>query len=153
MEDRRRPGGEEASVSSDLVEYLVIEVPSLAAVGEVASGLGQLVGAGTVRVLDHAVVSRDAGGAVEVHAVGPGAAPPLDELDPPPGEWLSDHDVQLAAMALPADSVGVIVVTEDRWAAPLSQAVRQAGGHIVAGDRIPPRRVRDLLAERGEEDR
>jgi hypothetical protein len=39
-------------------------------------------------------------------------------------------------------------VAEDRWAEQLSVAAREAGGHIVAGERIPSRRVEAALADR-----
>jgi hypothetical protein len=41
----------------------------------------------------------------------------------------------------------VVIVTEDRWAKPLSTAARRAGGQIIAGDRIPASRVESILAE------
>jgi hypothetical protein len=59
---------------------------------------------------------------------------------------LNDHDVELASRALRPGITAVVVVVEDRWAASLSAAARSAGGQIVAGDRIPPRRVEAALA-------
>jgi hypothetical protein len=61
------------------------------------------------------------------------------------------HDIELAALAVQPNSVGLIVVTEDRWAQPLSKAAQGAGGRIVAGDRIPARRVEAMLAGQPDE--
>ena len=62
------------------------------------------------------------------------------------GAMLSEHDLELAALALRPGSAAVIVVTEDRWATPLSVAARRAGGQILAGERIPAARVATALA-------
>ena len=64
------------------------------------------------------------------------------------GGLLSEQDVQVAGLALRPGTAGLVIVTEDRWAEPLSLAARGAGGRIVGGERIPPRRVTDALAER-----
>jgi hypothetical protein len=152
MDDADEPSAVDADLSTDLVEYFVVVVPELPAVAGVADALAELTRTGTIRLLDHAVVSRDAKGAVRIEDVeGTPAAESLDALAVRPGAWLSEHDLHLAAMALRAGTVGVVVVTEDRWAQPLSAAARRAGGQIVAGDRIPPRRVEALLAERDDE--
>jgi hypothetical protein len=65
---------------------------------------------------------------------------------------LSENDIALASRALPPGTVGIVLVTEDRWAAPLSAAARRAGGLIVAGERIPPSRVEEVLADSAEEE-
>jgi hypothetical protein len=110
-----------------------------------------LVERAAIRILDLVVVTKDAAGAV--------SQVELDDIDSLAalhinddfGGMLSDHDIELAALAMRADTTGVIVVTEDRWAQPLSAAAQRAGGQIVAGDRIPAARVATVLAERHAE--
>ena len=65
---------------------------------------------------------------------------------------LSDHDIDLASLALRPRSAAIVLVTEDRWAEPLSAAARRAGGQIVGGDRIPATVVESVLIERIEEE-
>jgi hypothetical protein len=60
---------------------------------------------------------------------------------------LSEGDLELVALALQPGTVGIVVVSEDRWAVDLSMAAQEAGGEIVAGERIPPARVTAVLGE------
>ena len=97
---------------------------------------------------------KDANGAVsllELDAVDSMGA--LGGLDRHVGAMLSDHDIELASLALRAGTTGVIIVTEDRWAKPLSTAAQRAGGQIIAGDHIPPSRVELVLAEKFDQAR
>ena len=138
---------------SDLVEYLIVVAPDQDALGTVAPALVELVESDTIRILDLVVLARESDGAVtvlEAPAIAGGAD--LARLDVTVGGMLTAHDVELAAMALRPGTAGIVLVTEDRWAEPLSAAARRAGGRNVAGDRIPPARVERVLAERFDED-
>ena len=55
---------------------------------------------------------------------------------------LGDADLETAAEAIEPGSAAVIIVYENRWAAPFAAAVRRNGGVMVASERIP---VQDLL--------
>jgi Family of unknown function (DUF6325) len=141
-----RPG---SRVVPDLVEYLVIVVPDVDSLGSVASALADLVAGAAIRILDLVVVARRADDSVLI--LEPETVASLTGLADTAGETgglLSDHDIELVALGLDRATVGLVVVTEDRWAAGLSTAARQAGGLIVAGERIPARRVEAALAER-----
>jgi len=92
---------------------------------------------------------KGANGAIDVlelEAVDSLAA--LREVEGELGAMLSEHDLELASFAIPPGSAGIVLVTEDRWAEPLSVAARHAGGHITAGERIPASRVEAALADR-----
>ena len=56
---------------------------------------------------------------------------------------LSDEDRQEAGEVLKPDTAAAVIVFENRWAAPFARAMRQAGGQLIAFDRIP---VQALLA-------
>ena len=134
-------------VSPDLVQYLIVVVPDVPALEGVVGALNDLVDARTIKILDVVVVSRDADGLVsasELDAVMPDAASAVASSQP---GILSEHDIDLAAFEVPPGSTGLVVVTEDRWAAPLSHAAACVGGRIVAGERIPARRVETALAD------
>ena len=65
---------------------------------------------------------------------------------------LSEHDIELASLALQRGTAGIVLVTEDRWAEPLAVAARQAGGQILGGERIPASRVESALTDRRFDD-
>jgi hypothetical protein len=135
-------------VTTDLVEYFIIAVPDVESLGGLGPALAKLVKRAAIRILDVVVLVKHDDGTVtllELDAVD--SMTPLRGLGPDVGRMLSDHDIELAALALPPGITGVVIVTEDRWAAPLSTAARRAGGRIIAGDRIPASRVESVLAE------
>jgi len=134
-------------VMSDLVEYLVIQVPDLNSLSSVGSALAALTTASTIRILDLVAVTTDEFGSVHEVALDSvtglvGIAPFVHLHD----ELLSAHDIRLAALALPPGSAGLVLVTEDRWAASLDGAARRVGGRIVAGERISAHRLERALA-------
>jgi Family of unknown function (DUF6325) len=136
-------------VATDLVEYFIVSVPNVESLVGLGPALVKLVKRAAIRILDVVVLVKDADGAVallELDAVDSMTA--LRALDNDVGGMLSDHDLELAALALRPGTTGVVIVTEDRWAKPLSTAARRAGGQIIAGDRIPASRVESILAEK-----
>jgi hypothetical protein len=146
---RDAEGTAPAPLATDLVEYLIVVVSDLPSLASVAHALAGLADTKTIRVLDVVVLVTDGDGAVEVlelEAVE--SLAPLRDVDGDVGGFLTTHDIELASMALGPDSTGLLVVTEDRWAEPLSSAARQAGGRIVAGERIAAARVESVLSRR-----
>ena len=137
-------------VVSDLVAYLVVVVPDVASLAETVPSLVDLVEGGTVRLLDLVVISRPGDGEVEVRELG--ATPELAGLSAvavDTGGLLTEHDIELVSLALPPGRTGLVLVTEDSWAEPLSVAARRAGGGILAGERIPAARIEAALSDRG----
>jgi hypothetical protein len=135
-------------VLADLVEYLIVAVPDLASLGVLVPALATMAASGTIRILDVVVVTRLADGSLEV--LEPDAVQSLEVLTQVEGHvggLLTEHDIAMAAVALRPASAGIILVTEDRWAEPLSVAARRAGGQILAGERIPPSHVRMALLD------
>ena len=55
---------------------------------------------------------------------------------------LGDEDAATAAEALEPGSAAVVIVYENRWAAPFAAAVRRNGGVVVDNQRLP---VQDLM--------
>jgi hypothetical protein len=136
-------------VTPDLVEYMVVVTPDEASLATLVPALAELVAGARIRILDLAVVVRDPDGSVAVHEVETvESLAGLRNVEGEVGGLLSEQDVATAGLALGPGTAGLVIVTEDRWAEPLSVAARNAGGRIVGGERIPPRRVADALAER-----
>ena len=144
-EDPKQSGGRD-EIRTDLVEYLIVVVPSRDALGAIGSALTGLVESAKIRILDLVVLEREANGEVtvlEVESIESMA--PLRDLDIEVGGMLTEHDLELASLALKPGMPGVVLVTEDLWAKSLSTAARRAGGQIVAGERIPASRVEAAL--------
>jgi hypothetical protein len=136
-----------SGIDYDLVEYLVVALPDLAGVATAVPALRQLEAAGAVRILDWAVVERDAEGVTRVPSADVVAAVlHVDTFDPP--SLLTERDVAVAAAMLPPGSHGLVVVAEDRWAEPLADGLSSVGGRIVAGERISRDRVEEALVRR-----
>jgi hypothetical protein len=140
--------------ATDLIEYLIVEVPDLNALSSLVPALAELVETARIRILDLVAFEKSADGSVtalELDAVESMAA--LRDVDGEVGRMLSAHDIELAALALRPRSAGIVLVTEDRWAQPLSVAAQRAGGRIIGGERIPASRVELLLTDRSDDDR
>ncbi len=124
------------------IDYLVVEFPAGKAdfSGAMAEQLKALVEAGTIRVLDLLIITKDAGGEVdafEVHEFEDGDAGALRELGAEYAELLSEEDVGHIAAALEPGTVAAALVWENTWAAPFAASIRHSGGQLVANGRIP----------------
>jgi hypothetical protein len=140
-------------VVADLVEYLIVVTPDVDSLAGLVPALAEMATSGLIRILDLVALVKDRDGAIEVlefEAVRSLAA--LADVEGQVGRLLSDNDLAMASVALRPGTAGVIFVTEDRWAEPLSSAARRAGGQIVASERVPPSRVEAVLADLADED-
>jgi len=140
------PAARTSGIDLDLVEYLVVAVPDLTRVPEIADALRALATAEQIAVLDLVAVTTSLEG--EATATEPDDVAGLAALGPIAGgtRLLSDDDVAMVGSALPPGASALVVVVEDRWARLLSEAARAAGGRVVGGERIPHRRVADSVA-------
>ena len=122
------------------VDFVIVEFPEghQHFTGEVIDELLKLVDAGTIRVIDILLLSKDADGSVDaieledVEDLGP-----LVELEATLAELLAEEDVELLAAAMEPGSVAGVIVYENVWAAPFASAARRAGGELIANGRIP----------------
>ena len=139
-------------VVPDLVEYLIVSVPELDSLEVLVPALRDLVDRAAIRILDLIVLVKDDEGVVR--ALEPDAVEALGSLRDIPSEvtLLSEHDIGWASIALRAGTAALVLVTEGRWAEPLSSAAQRAGGQIIAGERIPAARVESVLADMQDDD-
>jgi hypothetical protein len=122
------------------VDFLVIEFPAgqMNFSGEMAKELRALVDAGTIRVLDMLIVTKDADGGIEAFDIDDFDG--LDEvraLETALADLLAAEDVEHLAAAMEPGTVAAVMVWENTWAAPFGSAARRAGGQLVANGRIP----------------
>jgi uncharacterized membrane protein len=138
--------------SSGPVEYVVIAFPGNRFKGEIVPAIAELVDNDIVRIIDVAFIKKDADGTVtmfEYDSLDDVLAFGFADIDGEAGGVLNDEDLELAAEALVPDSSAALVVWEHRWAVRVSQAIRDAGGRIIAGERVPDEIVEQALADLG----
>jgi Family of unknown function (DUF6325) len=131
------------------VDVLVIAYPADAPMtGEAVPLMLDLVERGIIRVLDVLFVMQNADGtfsgfeAQDLDAKGVGD---LKEFEGASSGLLGDEDVATASEALEPGSAAVMIVYENRWAAPLAAAVRRNGGVVIDNQRIPVQDMIDAL--------
>jgi hypothetical protein len=128
------------------VDIVVIGYPKDAPMtGTAVPILLKLVEDGVIRVLDAMFVTKDEDGrfsgfeASNLDEKGVGA---FREFEGASSGLLGDDDVETTADALQPGEAAVMIMYENRWAAPFVAAVRSNGGFPIAFQRIP---VPDLM--------
>jgi hypothetical protein len=122
------------------VDYLVVGFPGNRFKGEIAPAIGELVDAGTIRIIDAAFVGKDEDGnavAMELTELDPEVQAALDKLGVEVGGLLNEDDLMDAAAALEPNSSAAMLVFENVWARKTAQAMRDAGGILLAFERLP----------------
>ncbi|MEV4688700.1 DUF6325 family protein [Microbacterium sp. LWH3-1.2] len=126
------------------VDFLVIEFPSghQNFTGEIAQELLRLVDAGTIRVIDALVLTKDEDGNIDATELADaGDLGELVQLEAQLAELLAADDVVNLANAMDPGSVAGVLVYENLWAAPFADAARRAGGQLIANGRIPTQAI------------
>jgi uncharacterized membrane protein len=132
------------------VEYVVIGFPGNRFKGEIVPAIAELVDNDIVHIIDVAFVKKDADGTVtafEYDDLDDVLEFGFADVDGEAGGVLNDEDLRLAAETLEPNSSAALIVWEHRWAARVAKAIRDAGGRIVAGERIPHEIVEGALAD------
>jgi hypothetical protein len=127
------------------IDYVVLEWEQGGISGEAAQMILDLVDRGTIRILDVAFLAKEEDGsitALELSDLGE-ASPHFAAFDGASSGLLDEQDLREAGAALRPGASAVLLVWENRWAAPLAVALRRSGGQLVASGRIP---VQAILA-------
>jgi Family of unknown function (DUF6325) len=122
------------------VDYAIIAFPGNRFRGEIGPAIAELVENGTIRVIDIAFVGKDGDGnavAMELLELDPEVQQALDSIGIEVGGLLSDDDLMDAADGLEPNSSAAMIVWENVWARKVAQAMRDAGGELVAFERLP----------------
>ena len=122
------------------IDYVIVEFPRGASnfTGEMAKELLALVDAGTIRVVDVLILTKDEDGTVEAMELSD--VPELGELqalETELAELLAAEDVEHLAAAMEPGSTAGVLIWENLWAAPFASAARRSGGQLIATGRIP----------------
>jgi hypothetical protein len=128
------------------IDIVVIGYPADAPMtGEAAGLMMDLVERGIIRVLDVLFVMEGEDGkfsgfeATDLDEKGVGDFKVFEGAS---SGLLGDEDVATAAESIEPGSAAVMIVYENRWAAPFAAAVRRNGGVLIDNQRIP---VQDLI--------
>ena len=131
------------------VDIVVIGYPADAPMtGEAVPLFMDLIERGIIRVLDVMFVIKEADGtfsgfdATDLDEKGVGD---LAVFAGASSGLLGDEDLATAAEVIEPGSAAVMIVYENRWAAPFVAAVRRNGGRLLASDRIPAQDLLDAL--------
>lgn len=122
------------------VDYAVVAFPGNRFRGEIGPALADLVESNTIRIIDIAFVGKDANGdavALELTELDPDVQASLDSAGIEVGGLLNEDDLMATAEELDPDSSAALIVWENVWARRVTQAMRDAGGVLVAFDRLP----------------
>src|SRR5262245_43555521 len=122
------------------VDYAVVAFPGNRFRGEIGPALSDLVDSNTIRIIDIAFVGKDSNGdavALELTELDPDVQASLDKAGIDVGGLLNEDDLMSTAEELDPDTSAALIVWENVWARRVTQAMRDAGGVLVAFERLP----------------
>ncbi|HEX4745913.1 MAG TPA: DUF6325 family protein [Gaiellaceae bacterium] len=122
------------------VDYMIVGFPGNQFTGEIAPALGKLVDDGIIRIIDIAFVAKDEAGntlAMEITELDPQVQSALDSLGVEVGGLFNEDDLTDAADGLEPNSSAAVLLWENVWAREAAQKMRDAGGVLLAFERLP----------------
>jgi hypothetical protein len=122
------------------VDYAIVAFPGNKFRGEIGPALAKLVDDGTIRIIDIAFVGKNQGGdtvSMELTELDPDVQESLDKAGVEVGGLFNEDDLADAAEELEPNSSAALLVWENVWAREVAQAMRNAGGELVAFERLP----------------
>jgi hypothetical protein len=131
------------------IDIVVIAYPAGAPMtGDAAPLLLDLVDRKIIRVLDAMFVMKGEDGTFsgfEARDLDDKGVGDLNVFEGASSGLLGEADVATAAEGIEPGTAAVMIVYENRWAAPFAAAVRRNGGVVVENQRIPVQDVIDAL--------
>ena len=129
------------------IDWFIVEFPG----GKVINGalvppLLELVDRHLIRILDALILIKDADGSLRTLTTNDLDREQVGELGALEGAssgLIDEEDAATAASVLEDGSAALMIVYENLWSLPFTQAARTAGGQLVASGRIP---VQAILA-------
>lgn len=121
------------------VEVIIFVFPQPEIDHRVIESLSETIKSGAVALIDLVLVTRDGQGTLTVRDFEDDLPPAWSAvtLDSRPLTLLSDSDIDLASEAIAPNETALVAAFEHRWARPLSESVRSAGGSTALHVRIP----------------
>jgi hypothetical protein len=122
------------------ISYLLVEFPGNKMTGEGFSALLDLVDRGVIRILDLMFVKHDMDGsmrALELADIDHDGKFDLAIFEGASSGILDDSDIADAKSVIKQGSSAGILIFENRWALPFTQALRRGDAQLVAAGYIP----------------
>lgn len=122
------------------VEFLLLGFEGNRFNGGIAPALGDLVSDGLVRLLDVAVVMKDADGEVLIMEMGElpeDVAEAVRQIAGADRGLLTEDDLMEVADSMEPQTTVAALLVEHLWASRFAGAVRAAGGELLSARRIP----------------
>jgi hypothetical protein len=123
------------------VDVVIIGFPAGAPMtGEAVSIVLDLVDRRIIRVFDVLFVRKGTDGTVtgmDLSGLDEETVGQLTAFEGASSGLLDDDDAATAGRELEPGDAAVMIVYENRWAAPFAAAVRRSGGRMIANERIP----------------
>ena len=132
------------------VEYIAIAFPGNNFSGEIVPAIKELQDAGTIRVLDLVIISKDGDGnvtGIELSEASPEQQAALAVLGIESRNLLGQEDIEDIGAALDPNSTAGLMIWENVWAARFAQSLRAADGILIANGRIPAALVEEVMTE------
>lgn len=131
------------------VDIIVIGFPAGAPMtGDSVPIFLDLVDRGIIRVLDALFVQKDPDGTFsgfDIADLDKDTAGDLAVFAGATTGLLDDDDVALTAAEIEPGAAAVMIVYENRWAAPFVASVRRNGGELIASQRVGAQQLLDAL--------
>jgi uncharacterized protein YuzE len=132
------------------VDYIAVAFPGNKFSGAILPEIKKLVDAGTIRVLDLVIITKDEEGnvaAIEAAEASPELAASLAALGIEGKNLLGQDDFEDIGEALEPNSTCGLMVWENVWAADFAKSLRDADGILLGQGRIPAAFLEELMAE------
>ena len=132
------------------VEYIAIAFPGNKFSGEIVPAIQELQDAGTIRVLDLVIISKDGEGnvtGIELSEASPEQQATLAVLGVESRNLLGQEDIEDIGSALDPNSTAGLMIWENVWASRFAQSLRAADGILIANGRIPAALVEEVMTE------
>ena len=114
--------------------------PGAPMTGEAAPIVADLVARGIIRLLDVLFITKEQDGTFagfDARNLDADLVGDFTVFEGASSGLLGDEDLATAAQAIEPGASAVLMVYENRWAAPFAAAVRRNGGMLLASERIP----------------
>jgi hypothetical protein len=132
------------------LEYVVLGFEGDRFDGSIADELGKVVDKKIIRIVDLVFVQHDAEGNTTILELDNKDDPRFAQFAPLLGDRMAlftPDDLEEIADAMPANTAGLIVLFEHRWAEDLKDALAAAGGFLVGRTVVPPEVLAEVSSE------
>ena len=132
------------------IDLLAVEFPGNKFTGAGLRELHALVAAGTIRIIDLVIITKNQAGqvsALELNDLGPDASGALAALHATISQMLTREDIEAVGEQLANNTTAAIMLYENTWAIKTKQAIMEANGRVVLQARIPHEVVQETLAD------